>query len=81
MELTDKQKEKLTTMRTLEENCIVMLGRISANRIDLRLQEDEIKEAMFENAKKRQELLKEIEEDLGPGSIDMQTMTFTPKED
>ena len=81
MELTDKQKEKLSNMRSIEEKCTVALGQISINRINLRLQEDEVKDALFENAKKRQELLAEIEEELGPGTIDSQTFEFTPKED
>ena len=67
-------------MQKIEENCTVAFGQIAISRLNLEMQEEEVKNALVENAKKRQELLNEIEEELGPGSIDMQTLEFTPKE-
>ena len=80
MQLTEKQKEKLSSMQSTEDQCVVALGQIAVNRLNLQIQEDDVNKMLFENAKKRQELLSEIEEELGPGSIDPKTFEFTPKE-
>ena len=67
-------------MQSTEDQCVVALGQIAVNRLNLQIQEDDVNKMLFENAKKRQELLSEIEEELGPGSIDPKTFEFTPKE-
>ena len=78
--LTEEEIKLINELRSQFQGLTQMTGEISVQIMDLEIKRDQLKNSLFELQKQESEIIGNIEEKYGKGTISLETGEFVPQD-